>query len=487
MRIFASLQARLAIAIGLSVTLLWLAAAAVTAHRVGRRMEEVFDDGLKATAQRILPIIRHDLREGRQRMDAAGDHNDEDDDGDARPAGIGREARYGEDVTFIVRDWDGQILLSSKGADAAIFPAFEKRGFLRTDTHQLYYDTSPDRNLTIAVAEPLEQRQELSRKMLLGLLAPLLVVIPISLLAILYSLRRSLRPVQMLQQDLVHRGVQDLSPLPDGGLPSELSPISAGINQLLERLKAAFSAERSFAANAAHELRTPVAGAIAQAQRIRSETREEQTSQRAAEIEMTLKRLMRMSEKLMQLARAEGGRLRADEPSDLRMVVKMVIQDFARAGEARIVSSVPDVPVLSLLDPDAVGILARNLIENALKHGADGGRVEVVLETDGVLRVANDGPVLSPETMDKLMRRFERGNGKIGGAGLGLSIIKVIADRVDAKIDVVSPRPDINRGVEMKIMIPILALQSDIHPSSDSMGLHDSEVVDGRCINRDDA
>lgn len=454
MRMFASLQARLAIAIGLSVTLLWLAAAAVTAHRVGREMEEVFDDGLKATARRILPIVRHDLREGRQRKDATGDHEDEDDD-DARPARIGREARYGEDVTFIVRDGDGQVLLGSKDADVAIFPAFEKRGFLRTDTHRLYYDTSPDRTLTIAVAEPLEQRQELSRKMLLGLLAPLLIVIPISLLAILYSVRRSLRPVQVLQEDLAHRGVQDLSPLPDSGLPSELRPISAGINQLLERLKAAFSAERSFAANAAHELRTPVAGAIAQAQRIRSETQEAQTSQRAAEIETTLKRLMRMSEKLMQLARAEGGRLRADEPSDLRMVVKMVIQDFARAGEARIVSSVPDAPVLSLLDPDAVGILARNLIENALKHGADNGRVEVALDANGVLRVANDGPVLPPEAMDKLMRRFERGNGKIGGAGLGLAIVKVICDRAGADISVTSPRPVGKDGVEVKVSIPL--------------------------------
>lgn len=454
MRMFASLQARLAIAIGLSVTLLWLAAAAVTAHRVGREMEEVFDDGLKATAQRILPIIRHDLREGRQRKDAPPGHDDEDDD-DARPARIGREARYGEDVTFIVRDRDGQILLGSRNADAAIFPVFEKRGFLRTATHRLYYDTSPDRNLTIAVAEPLEQRQELSRKMLFGLLAPLLVVIPISLLAILYSVRRSLRPVQVLQQDLAHRGVQDLSPLPDGGLPSELSPISAGINQLLERLKAAFNAERSFAANAAHELRTPVAGAIAQAQRIRSETQEEQTGQRAAEIETTLKRLMRMSEKLMQLARAEGGRLRADEPSDLRMVLKMVIQDFARAGEARIVSSVPDVPVPSLLDPDAVGILARNLIENALKHGADGGRVDVALEADGVLRVANDGPVLPPEAMEKLMRRFERGHGKIGGIGLGLSIVKVICDRAGADISVTSPRAIGKDGVEVKVTIPL--------------------------------
>ncbi|MCW1409364.1 ATP-binding protein [Rhizobium sp. 1AS11] len=453
MRIGASLQTRLALALGLSVTLLWLTAAAVTAHRLGGQMEQVFDDGLKATAQRILPIARHDLREGHQGRNATDyDDNDEDDDGDGR---IGREARYGEDVSFIVRDQNGQVLLGSKGADASSFPPFTKRGFLRTATHQLYYDTSFDGNLTIAVAEPLDHRTELSRKMLLGLVLPLIVVIPLSLLAIYLAVRRSLRPVRALRQELANRGAQDLSPVTDSGLPTELLPISAGVNQLLDRLTAAFHAERAFAANAAHELRTPVAGAIAQAQRIRSETKEKLTSQRATEIETTLKRLMRISEKLMQLARAEGGRLQSDEPSDLRTVLQMVLQDFARAGEGRIALRLPQVPVLSMLDPDTVGILCRNLIENALKHGAQHGFVEVSLEPGGLLTVANDGPNLPADAMDRLMRRFERGAGKIGGTGLGLAIVTAIADRIGADVQIVSPRPVKNEGVQVEIKLPV--------------------------------
>ncbi|MBB4215461.1 two-component system OmpR family sensor kinase [Rhizobium anhuiense] len=453
MRIGASLQTRLALALGLSVTLLWLAAAAVTAHRLGGQMEEVFDDGLKATAQRILPIARHDLREGHQNRDAT-DHDDnvEDDDGDAR---LGREARYGEDVSFIVRDQNGQVLLGSKGADASSFPPFTKRGFLRTETHQLYYDASFDGNLTIAVAEPLDHRTELSRKMLLGLVLPLIVVIPLSLLAIYLAVRRSLRPVRALRQELANRGAQDLSPVTDSGLPTELLPISAGVNQLLDRLTAAFHAERAFAANAAHELRTPVAGAIAQAQRIRSETKEKLTSQRATEIETTLKRLMRISEKLMQLARAEGGRLQSDEPSDLRTVLQMVLQDFARAGEGRVSLTAPMVPVLSMLDPDAVGILCRNLVENALKHGAQDGKVEVSLQRGGLLIVANDGPTLSPDAINRLMQRFERGNVKIGGSGVGLAIVTAIADRIGADVKMVSPRVARSEGVQVEINLPV--------------------------------
>ncbi|MBX4908832.1 ATP-binding protein [Rhizobium sp. NLR16a] len=452
MKMMSSLQARLAVAVGVSVTILWLAAAIATAHRLGQDMEEVYNDGLKATAERILPIAQHDLREGHQRRESVDDEEDDDVGRDPRQE---RKARYGEDVTFILRDRQGRVLLGSAGADASIFPPFERQGFSRTRTHQLYYAASANGNLVIAVAEPLDRRRELSQSMLLGLLLPLLVVIPLSLVVILFAVRYSLRPVRALRQGLSRRGAQDLSPLPDSGLPSELRPISAGINQLLDRLRAAFEAERAFAANAAHELRTPVAGAIAQAQRIRSETKERLTAQRTNEIEATLKRLMRMSEKLMQLARAEGGRLRADEPSDLRTVIRMIVEDFERAGERQIELTMPEGPVLSPLDPDAVGILSRNLIENALKHGARGSPVEVVLEPEGVLCVANDGATLPTEAMDRLMRQFERGNVKIDGSGLGLAIVKAIADRVEAAVDVVSPRSGKSEGVEVRVRLPI--------------------------------
>lgn len=458
MRMVSSLQTRLALAVGVSVTLLWLAAAAVTVQRLGGEMEEVFDDGLKATARRILPIARHDLRDTHGRRDSS-EHEDDDDDEDGE-RDTDREARFGEDVTFVVRNSQGQVLLASKGADAVTFPPFASPGFVRTDTHQLYYEASPNGRLTIAVAEPLDQRNELSRKMLMGLVLPLVIVIPLSLLAIVLAVRGSLRPVRMLRQQLAERGAQDLSPLADSDLPNELRPISAGVNQLLDRLKAAFNAERAFAANAAHELRTPVAGAIAQAQRIRAETTEETTGERATEIETTLKRLMRMSEKLMQLARAEGGRLQSDDPSDVRPVLQMIVRDFPRSEQQRIVLSLPYEPVLSKLDPDALGILFRNLVENAIRHGSQDGLVEASLKPDGSLCVANDGPILSADAMDRLMLRFERGPGKVGGSGLGLSIIKAVAERAGMKLNVVSPRVPGNTGVEIQVQLP-LAHSSD--------------------------
>lgn len=454
--LFRSLQARLAITVGLSITLLWLAAAGLTASRMGRDFEQVYDDGLRSTAERLLSIVRHELRKGRSDHDGglSREHDGEEGDEQDEPHDKRPDVRYGENVAFLVRNMNGSVLLASPGARPEDFPPYQSNGFGQTATHRLYYAANADRRLTVTVAEPLDQRKALSRKMLFGLLSPLIVVIPLSLIILLFMVRRSLDPVRALQQGLKDRGAQDLSPLPDAGLPEELLPISAGVNQLLSRLRKAFQAERALAANAAHELRTPVAGAIAQAQRIRAETAEAQTAGRAIEIETTLKRLMRMSEKLMQLARAEGGRLTTDEPTDLRPLVRMIADDFARAGEDRIEVVVADVPVLSNLDPDALGIVLRNLIENALRHGEEHKPVHVSLSADRILSVANDGDPLPSDTVKRVMDRFERASSRLSGSGLGLSIIQLICERIGAKLEIVSPRTGSGRGVEVDIALP---------------------------------
>ncbi len=133
----------------------------------------------------------------------------------------------------------------------------------------------------------------------------------------------------------------------------------------------------------------------------------------------------------------------------------MIVQDFPRSDQERIVLSLPDQPVRSKLDPDALGILFRNLLENAIRHGTQDGLVEASLKPDGALCVANDGPVLSADAMDRLMLRFERGPGKVGGSGLGLSIIKAIADRTGMKLTVVSPRVPGEAGVAIQVSLPL--------------------------------
>lgn len=436
MRAPRSLQGRLGLLLGVALTALWVAAATVTALIARGEIEEVFDAALQETAQRILPLAVVDIlnREEAgisQRLAAIREHD--------------------EFFTYIVRDDQGRILLRSHAADPGVFPAWEGIGFRQTATHRLYSDEAVQGTIRITVAEPLDHRASVAREIQMGLGLPLLVVLPMALLAIVLAVRASLAPLRQFRDRLSARGARDLSPVASEGLPSEIAPLADTVNSLLGRLETAFAAERSFAANAAHELRTPLAGAIAQAQRLQAETRDAAAKARAAEIEATLKRLTRLSERLLQLARAEGGRLRRDVATDLCPVTRLIVDDLARDAEpGRILLTLPDSAVMSDLDPDAFAIVLRNLIENALRYGQTETPVEVSLQADGTLIVTNDGPVVPAEDLERLTHRFERARSDGEGSGLGLAIVKSIAERSGSSFEVRSPRESHDTGFEAR-------------------------------------
>ena len=440
MRLPKSLQARLGLSVGLVLTVLWLLAATITAVIVRSEMDEVFDSALRETAERILPLAVTDIV-GR-----------EDDGVTQRLAPI---RGHDEFFTYLVRDAKGRVLLQSHAADPAVFPPYDGPGFRQTKTHRLYSDAVLQGTIQITVAEPLAHRSAVAREIRLGLGLPLLIVLPVALAAIGLAVRTSLGPLRRFRTSLEARNARDLTPVSTGDLPTEIGPLAATLNSLLARLREAFDAERSFAANAAHELRTPLAGAIAQAQRLRSETRDPAAEARAGEIEATLKRLTRLSERLMQLARAEGGRLRMDASADLRAVARIVVEDAGRAdAPGRIVLTLPGTPVMSDLDPDAFGILCRNLVENALRHGDETAPIEVSLAPDGELTVSNDGPVLPGDTLGRLTARFERAGTSADGSGLGLAIVAAITDRIGSSLLLKSPRPGSRSGFQATVRLP---------------------------------
>lgn len=441
MRWPASLQARLGLSVGLVLTVLWLLAATVTAVIVRAEMDEVFDSALRETAERILPLAVTDIV-GR-----------EDQGVTQRLAPI---RAHDEFFTYLVRDAEGRILLQSHAADPTVFPSYDGPGFRQTATHRLYSDAALQDTIRITVAEPLAHRMSVAREIQMGLGLPLLIVLPVALIAIILAVRFSLDPLRRFRARLEARGARDLSQVPHEGLPTEIGPLADTLNSLLARLREAFEAERSFAANAAHELRTPLAGAIAQAQRLRSETKDRAAAQRATDIQETLKRLTRRTERMMQLARAEGGRLRMDKSSDLRGVARIVVDDIGRTGTPdRIRLNLPDMAVMSDLDPDAFAILCRNLVENALRHGGQTTPVDVTLTASGQFTVANDGPVVPGETLGRLTARFERASATSDGSGLGLAIVAAIAERISSRLVLQSPRPGRTTGFQVSLRLPI--------------------------------
>lgn len=438
-----SLQIRLALMLGVLLSLLWVGVAWMTSVMLDHEIGEVFDSALEETAQRLLPLAVVDIL------------GSENTGSTQRVATIRPHDEY---FTYVIRDDKGRVLIQSHSANPQDFPIYEGPGFAQSDTFRFYSDEAVQGTIRITVAEPVAHRLSVAREIQMGLALPVLVVIPLALILIIVAVRASFAPLTHFRDRLAARSARDLSSVPADGLPTEIAPLAATINALMERLKAAFEAERSFAANAAHELRTPLAGAIAQAQRLQSETSDTEAARRAADIETTLKRLTRHAERLMQLARAEGGRLRLDQTTDLRLVLHATIQSFDPAIVSdRIVLSLPIDPVRSDLDPDIVGIICRNLIDNALRHGTKTGIVEVGLAEGGKLWVGNDGNPVAPDRLCRLTKRFERGGGDAEGSGLGLSIVETLAERLSSQLVLTSPRPGKRDGFEASIVLPIFA------------------------------
>ncbi|WP_417521611.1 ATP-binding protein [Marinobacter sp.] len=436
-----SLQKTLGTWLTLGVTLLWLLGVIVSGVIARHEMNEVFDSALEETAQRILPLAVTDIL------------NRENDTGNQRALALKEHDEY---LTYLVRDASGKILLQSHDADPRIFSAKPQQGFSETLTHRIYGEGAISDTLFIEVAEPLAHRNGAILDTSLALLTPLILLIPISLIGVWWVIKRSLRQVVLLQQSIEARGGSDLSPVAVDRLPKEFEPTMVSVNRLLERLRRALEAERSFTANSAHELRTPLATAMAKLQRLKAEAQDARIKSRAGEIEESLRTLSRLSEKLLELAKAEGGSALSENENDLVPILQMIANDYEREAPGRLVLNLSDDSVMSLLDPDAFAILTRNLIENALRHGAADRPVTINLTGEGTLRVANAGEVVPPEKLALLRNRFVRSDKKTLGSGIGLAIVEAIASGAGTALNLRSPASGQNDGFEAELKVVVV-------------------------------
>jgi two-component system OmpR family sensor kinase len=431
-----SLRARLAIGLSVSLTLLWIGASLFAAHVFRHETDEVFDSTLREVAERILPLAYEQMLA------------DEDGgDGGLRLPPVGGH----EFISYVVRDGDGRDLLRSSGADKMHIPAGLAPGFATTDTLRTYTETAVQGTIVVTTAEYLDHRRHVFGGALGAFIWPLVALLPLTALVVWLAILLSFRPVIAFRGAIEQRGRGNLTPVDGGGLPSELSPVAAAVNALLARLRSALEAERSFTANSAHELRTPIAAALAQTQRLIAEM-PDANRERARSIESALRRLTRLSEKLLQLAKAEGGGLLAEQPSDLAAVLALVVDEASRSSDEddRIDLTTPDDGVPSDVDPDAFAVLARNLIENALKHGAPDASIEVLLDADS-LTVRNHGPVVAASEVERLMRPFERGSSRSDGSGLGLAIVAAVCRGAGLELSIASPVQGWPDGVAARV------------------------------------
>ncbi|MFJ1292633.1 ATP-binding protein [Paracoccus yeei] len=414
-----SLRRDLTLGIGLGLTVLWILAMLGAALIVREEMDEVYDSLMEETADRLSPLA---LQQGTQDLPAQA------------------EAL----LTWVLRDADGAILSRSGEAEAEVFATPADDGFSTIGDFRHFVRSDGGRSLD--VASPLQERREAARGILLALLVPALILLPLSLIGVAWFTRRNFRSVTALSAEVSGRAPTDLHPLATPNLQAELLPIRDAVNRLMGTLDDALAAERAFSANAAHELRTPIAATLAHVQRLVAETPGGPTQDRARVVEAELKRVTRLVEKLLQLARAESTSTIPVGPSDAVRIVQMV------AGDYHAPLQVPTAPLAVRMDADALAILARNLIENAVVHGQN---VKVSLSDDGWLRVRNDGPAVAPEILPSLTRRFERAGSREQGSGLGLAIVSAIARGNGLTLNLHSPAEGKEDGFEACVRLPL--------------------------------
>ncbi|WEO63999.1 ATP-binding protein [Rhizobium rhizogenes] len=438
-----SITRRLIAALTGTVVVFWLIAVGIGVYVVNHELSETFDGALQETAERLMPLVVDDL--------ANRDPSSDPQSLEELNKGLNREY-----LTYQVLDASGKVILHSHDAPPVAYEVPLKIGFHNTPKYRIYTESSLNGTIFLHVADAFKNRREASRESGVALLWPLLALIPASILAIWFAVGRSLRPIDRLRSDIATKDGGNMVPLESDTLPRELQPIARSVNLLLERLRSALEAEREFTANSAHELRTPIAGALAQTQRLIAELPAGPLVERAGRIETSLSNLGRLAEKLLQLSRAQAGIGTGDKPVDLMAVIETIIGDYDRdtgtAGRILLESN-PDETLIRNVDIDAFAIVMRNLIENALIHGPTDDEVTVKVDGD-VIRILNGGHALSLEELAGLKKRFWRGKTKASGSGLGLAIAERIVGQIGGRLDLLSPAAGRADGFEARITLP---------------------------------
>ncbi len=454
-----SLSRRLTKALSLWMGTLWLVTALGTAWYARKEVREVFDSALVESARRLLDLISHELSEHGPGMVTGTPVPDIEHIQDT-----GVDKSY---LMYQVADPHGTLLMRSADAPEQLVTTTRQSGFSTTPDWRVYTLVHPREPVIIHVADPVWHRQEAQFEVMLWLLLPLLALLPVMIWLIGHIARRELAHVGRLAAQIQERNDRNLTPLSDQNLPQELLVISDGTNHLLQRLSHALDTERALAANAAHELRTPLATACLRLQAAQDLHPDDAVARELAHALASLHQLSRRTEKLLQMSRAESGAALARTPINLAQVAAAVAQEFWRdpALLQRLELQVPDDDdAWALGDFDAVAIVLRNLIENAVHH-APQGPIVLAVELPAQLRVTDTGPGIAPQRIADLQRRHRRGaSASTPGYGLGLSIVTTIVERLDGTLELQSPPDGQTSGLQARVRLPAAPLSPGCQP-----------------------
>ncbi len=423
-----SMQLRLLAYLSAGVALVWLAAAAWTWVDARHELDELLDSHLAQAA--ALLVVQQS-------------HVDDDESEEEAPV----LHKYAPRVAFQVFH-DG--LLVARSGNAGLTPmSRETRGFDTVtldsgDRWRVFATRGSKRDIQVYVGEQLDSRDSILRAVLRGMLLPSMLALPLLAALMWWAVRKAMAPLDALGHSLRSRTPDSTVPLPRDSLPTEMRPMVDELNALLRRIEGMVASERRFTADAAHELRTPIAAIRTQAQVAMGAV--DDAEERRHALQNTLAgcdRAARLVDHLLTLARLDApASAAASGRTDLSALARGVAADMAPQALARGQDLELQAPQQCPVTIDEVlpRVLLRNLLDNASRYAGDGARIAVsvaVVRGWVQLTVQDSGPGLSPAEMARLGERFFRVLGTAQtGSGLGCSIVRRIAQATGAQVEV---------------------------------------------------
>jgi two-component system OmpR family sensor kinase len=416
-----SLRGRLLWFLLAAITIAAVAQASIAYRSALRDADEIFDYHMQQMALSLrssAPLSNMEVRSG---IESDAENND-----------------------LVVQVWTPDGVQVFRSVSRADLPQRAVLGFSNVRANRTTYRifSIQTNNQTVQVAQDMAVRRNMAGTLALRTLAPIAVMMPILMLVVWWVVSGSLEPVARVRSQVASRQADDLSPVSEAGLPDEVRPLVHELNLLFGRVKTAFDAQQHFVADAAHELRTPLAALKLQAQSLGRADSEDARRVAVSRLSAGIDRATRLVEQLLVLARQEASAAGAAATTrvDLAQLARRAVSDLAGAAQAKGIdlglqhadeASVPG-------QPEALNILMRNLVENAVKYTPQGGTVDIAVQAlagEVKVSVEDSGPGIPLEERERVVDRFYRIAGsEAAGSGLGLAIVKAIAERHGAAL-----------------------------------------------------
>lgn len=356
------------------------------------------------------------------------------------------EVRLREDI---IQGEDVRVAYTWLRVDVKAAAPAPKPAAPRGDKGNAAPEAAPSQMVLVQVAETLEKRKTLATEIVKGTMVPQFVTLPLAVLLVWLALVRGIKPLAQLEKRIRARKSDDMSPLDETAVPEEVAPLVSSINDLLSRLKVSLTTQKRFLADAAHQLKTPLAGLRMQADLAQRETDADELKKSLKHIGRASIRATHTVNQLLALARAETtGRSLAKQHIDLVHVVSEVMADSVPRALEKQIDLGYDGPEAgdqaTQLEGNATLLkeLVRNLLDNAINYTPEKGQVTLRLMTDRfsgvlVLLVEDSGPGILESERELVFQPFYRTLGtNVDGSGLGLAIVLEIAKQHGATITI---------------------------------------------------